>query len=252
MAPTIPTSLGEEVQGYYINEGFTAADTWEVKIYYDDSVQALPTVEITLETFTELSSGLWEQNDIDLSLDAHTGHELHDGSITFDMDPHAKDHGVELPISPGQQSNRFLKFKLVGGVNTGGVVKGVYEFDLVIGSKTYKFVPASPVKGQQPGPTTPTGVPSQCAYNLALTPQSSVNGPPCTSKTQVPPSLFITQNISPPSSYPGTPPSGGGMSGGSTPSTPGKKKKDPPGENVMLVVLLLGAVLALSQCMPCQ
>ena len=160
---------------------------------------------------------------------------------------------------------------------------GRYHFCLQLHSKEYKFVPAAiPIVGGVTItiPPTPSGIGPMNAVIQYITPYQPTPGQaPNTHPalpvytfwdpmaniasqqnpnpgTQAPPgSLIAFTQITPPS----TPTGGGGGAGVNSsppnkplPPTPSTKAKDPPGQNVMLVVLLLGAVLALSNCMPCK
>ena len=164
--------------------------------------------------------------------------------ITIDMPSNASKFGV-TSTDQGTTTEDVLKFYKAGIYTytpnkSNTTPQTAFSFYLNIYGTVYKFSRAVP----------PTSNGSICTIQPPSSTSTSSLSALCDAaiqKSQLVLDALTDPVVVPPYSPPSSP---GGSS--SRPSSPGKTTKDPPGQNVMLVVLLLGAVLALSNCMPCK
>ena len=242
--------LTERLGGFYRSED----ETWNCRLDYDGAV--VPTCEGTLElmkdagtnhtgyiSFFTLKDGTAQQpTDTKIVVELAGGSQ---GGQIGGSTPGNAPSTITSPIKTADgkvylNSNEVTFYK--AGKFTSAQHPDAWTFFLRINGKQYKFLPGSPdlsktVAGCQvpAGPssiTTPN--PVICNLGGAMDLAALADTTP-----------YADSSFSGPGANSGPP-------NKPLPPTPGTKTKDPPGQNVMLVVLLLGAVLALSNCMPCK
>lgn len=234
--------------GFYTTGNTT--DWWNCEITYSEIGR--PTLDMLL--YSSKGEHIYFSNE-DSTAVAKEG--TVNSRISIQLSAAAATQGVTLQKAKPETPDDHLIFYKSGeygttdGVNT--IRQNLYTttyatidswtFYLHIHGVSKKFVQALPheMPGHKPGASN-----AVCAV---APPSSIIATDPCQQGTYDA-QLQVATIISP-IAVP-TDPGGSSSASSSRPSSPGKTTKDPPGQNVMLVVLLLGAVLALSNCMPCK